>query len=312
MAEPESHQQHLIALARDLLDDIELSRLSPEQLVLKTNRLARFAGAESTERWLMFELRGYNATDPVAREYMAHTGRWIDPTTNKGFWGSLVEIDSDVSAIETRLKRLGSEGPYTSAEARQWIPQLRHARGIRGRVLALIHQFITSTYYEAAFSNLSEQIFDRYKRDVDALLAERCGDVLQKVPSVYDRLSEGDREAISQALMTCRRIVDTFADAVYPARDGAVVVEGETLEVGAPQSRNRLRAYIAENTLSTARRKRLRQTLTNLYDRLSAGVHSDVTTEEARSLFLQVYLFLGEVLNLDNPDSDNREPRSGK
>jgi hypothetical protein len=36
----------------------------------------------------------------------------------------------------------------------------------------------------------------------------------------------------------------------------------------------------------------------NLYDRVSATVHSDVTLEEARSLFLETYLLLGEIITL--------------
>jgi hypothetical protein len=67
----------------------------------------------------------------------------------------------------------------------------------------------------------------------------------------------------------------------------------------ASRPKNRLLAYIGERTSSSARRDKLRQNLTNLFDRVSAGVHSDVTAEEAFSLFLNVYLFLGEVLQLE-------------
>ena len=45
----------------------------------------------------------------------------------------------------------------------------------------------------------------------------------------------------------------------------------------------------------------LRRTLGDLYDRVSTGVHGDVTSDEARFLFLNTYLYLGEVLALEQP-----------
>jgi len=57
---------------------------------------------------------------------------------------------------------------------------------------------------------------------IDILIAQRAGDVLQKIPSVYNRLSEGDPEAVSHAQTSCRRIIDAFADAVYPPTDEAI------------------------------------------------------------------------------------------
>jgi hypothetical protein len=59
-----------------------------------------------------------------------------------------------------------------------------------------------------------------------------------------------------------------------------------------------INAYISQHTESNSRRQKLRQNLSNLFDRVSAGVHTDVTADEAFSLFLNVYLFLGEVLQL--------------
>ena len=40
--------------------------------------------------------------------------------------------------------------------------------------------------------------------------------------------------------------------------------------------------------------------LANLFDRVSSGVHNDVSVSEARALFLNTYLLLGEILHLGN------------
>jgi hypothetical protein len=122
---------------------------------------------------------------------------------------------------------------------------------------------------------------------------------------VIDRLAEGDSEGISQALATCRRILEAFADAIFPPTEATIELGGNTLKLDASKHQNRINAYIAQRTESASRRQRLRQNLSNLFDRVSTGVHDDVTAEEAYSLFLNTYLFLGEVLHLDQAAKDS-------
>jgi hypothetical protein len=177
--------------------------------------------------------------------------------------------------------------------------QIQKHSAIKSKVVSLLHGFISSVYYEKAFSGLAEDIFESYKREIDAKIAEKCGEVLNKLPYVYDRLREGDSEAVSQGLTTCRRIIYAFADALYPPKEETVQIDGNTLELGSNRHQNRLNAYIAEKVSSDSRRKRLRQSLSNLYGRVSTGVHSEVSPKEAQALLLSTYLFLGEVLNLD-------------
>ena len=78
---------------------------------------------------------------------------------------------------------------------------------------------------------------------------------------------------------------------------------GNVLKLDAGKHQNRINAYIHTKTESQSRKQRLRQNLSNLFDRVSTGVHSDVGTEEARALFLNTYLFLGEVLHLGRADA---------
>ena len=75
----ESKSQHILTLSEELLADLELSRLPAEQLLLKVTRLARLAGRSKIQKWLEFEMMGYNGTDPVSLEFMNFTNRWIDP-----------------------------------------------------------------------------------------------------------------------------------------------------------------------------------------------------------------------------------------
>jgi len=68
--------------------------------------------------------------------------------------------------------------------------------------------------------------------------------------------------------------------------------------IGESNVLNRLQVHVHEAGASKSRKDRLRRTLKDLFDRCSAGTHADVTVEEARFVFLQTYVALGEVLTL--------------
>jgi hypothetical protein len=58
MTEPQSEglSTHRLALARELLDDVELGRVTPETLLLKASRVLE---AVHEQEWLTLELSGY-------------------------------------------------------------------------------------------------------------------------------------------------------------------------------------------------------------------------------------------------------------
>lgn len=312
---PESTSQHILSLARELLDDLELGRLTGEALVLKATRLARLTGTEEIRRWLKFELGGYNSTEPLSLDYMGRTGRWVDRKEKKGHWGPLARQEATVDAYKLRLQSLttqgiGGEGVATAVhkianDSARIANAIATHSAIKSRVLGLLHDFVSSVYYEKLFSTIAETIFGDYKERVDSALANVASDVLERLPSAYNRLAEGDREAVSQALATCRRLIDSVADSLYPPTAESIEVEGRTVELGAQHHQNRLNVFIASRTQSTSRRKRLRQTLANLYERVSAGVHSDVIPSEARALVLSTYLLLGELAAMQSENASS-------
>ena len=306
-----SRSRHVFHLSKELLDDIELSRLPPEALLLKAARLARLLGSEETRKWIKFELQGYNSSDPVSLKYMSQTGRWTNYEKKEGYWGPLAQIDESIQTSKLRLQTMrlpDLSGDYLTIALREVMTNATAINslviamsGVRSRVMALLHDFASRIYYEKLFSGLAETIFEKYKARVDPLISSRCGDVLEKLPYVFDRLAEGDAEAISQALNTTRRIIDSFADAVYPPSSEMIKLGGNELSLGPPHHKNRINAYIAERIDSESRRTRLRQSLANIYDRVSKGVHHDVSIDEARAIVLSTYLLLGEILELPEP-----------
>ncbi|CAH7185786.1 AbiTii domain-containing protein [Vibrio chagasii] len=303
-----SKSEHTLELVQDLLDDLELGRSSVEKIILKASRLARIVGAEEIKEWLRFELGGFYSDNTISLKYMTLTGRWTNRDENKGYWMPLAQIEARIEADKAKLSVMRT--PDSSGDHNYAVHHATRAMndttnniskfsGIRSKVIALLHKFITDVYYEKVFDNLSESIFESYKREVDHLISENCGDVLEQIPTVMERLSSGNVEAISHALTTCRRVIESFADSIFPASDETMNIGGNELKLDASKHQNRINAYIHQRCESKSRKQRFRQNLANLFDRVSTGVHRDVTSEEAKALFLNTYLFLGEVLHLE-------------
>lgn len=314
----QSRSEHILELAKELLDDIELGRTDAERLILKASRLARWVGSEEVRYWLKLELGGYNNTNPISLKYMGITGRWLDREKGTGYWGPLAQQEASIAAEKAKLAALripDTSGDYANIAIQHVTSAMTASSnyiarisGIRSRVLAQLHGFVSEVYYEKEFDNLSESIFERYKLTVDTLISEHCGDVLEKIPSVMSRLADGEDESISQALSTCRRIIESFADSIFPPTDETIEIGGNTLKLDASKHQNRINTYVHKRTQSQSRRQRLRQNLANLFDRVSTGVHGEVTAEEAHSLFLNTYLYLGEVLHLPRSDGSQVAP----
>ncbi|MDH1868941.1 AbiTii domain-containing protein [Pseudomonas sihuiensis] len=309
----QSRSEHILELAKELLDDIELSRASAESLILKASRLARWVGSEEIRYWLKLEMQGYNSSSEVSLRYMGVTGRWVDREKQRGYWGPLAQQEAAIIAEQAKLNAMripDTAGDMAFVATKKVTDEMTSSAsyisklsGIKSRVLAKLHEFVSEIYYEKQFDSLSESIFERYKSDVDSLIGDSCGQVLEQIPSVMSRLAEGDQEAISQSLNTCRRVIDSFADNIFPPSEETIEIGGNQLSLAANRHQNRINAYIHQRIDSDTRKKRFRQNLANLYDRVSTGVHKEVTVEEARALFLNTYLLIGEILHLPNNDA---------
>lgn len=303
-----SKTEHSIALSKEIIDDIELSRLDCTALLLKATRLARYVDDEIIRKWLRYEMQGYNSKDDVSLNYMGRTGRWTDKEKLEGFWIPLAQVHASCEAQKQKLALIripdtsGDKATFVmdrvTAQMNSATSNISKYEGIKSRVVSLIHDFSTTVYYQNTFDSLAENIFDNYKKDIDLLIAENLGDVIEQIPSVISRLAENNPESISQALTTCRRIIDSFADHIFPASDSTINIGGNELSLKKDKIQNRINAYIYENCKSESKRKKLRQNLSNLYERVSVGVHSDVDSQEAKSLFFNTYLLLGEILTL--------------
>lgn len=308
--------EHILELAIELLDDIELSRIAVEPLLLKTSRLARLTGSTEIKNWVELELKGYSMSTKSDIELLDISGRWENKQEGTAYSAPLAQIVTLIDTENIKLKSMTT--PDTSGDWAFRVMQMYEKSlhditanisklsGVKSKVLAHLHSFITEVYYEKEFDNLSESIFEKYKNEVDGLISATCGNILEQIPSVMARLSDGDIESISQALTTVRRIIDSFADSIYPPSENIIKMNGNDVKLDASKHQNRINAFVYERIESSSRKVKIRQNLSNLYDRVSTGVHKDVSAEEAKSLFLNTYLLLGEILHIGKSDIEKK------
>jgi hypothetical protein len=300
-------RNHALALAEELLEDIEMTRTTVPQQVMKASRLARLLHDDDAARWLRYELQGV-PNDANGREHMTEMRRWTDQSKGTGWWVPISDLASMVETFKSQL----AASQIGSLSGDMLIPVTRENRDHQGRIAlniqklllvlngvqSKLHDFAARAYHELVFSEQQRRLFDNARLQIDGLLAPAVGDALSKIDSIYQRLSEGDTEAISQAMVTCRRLIESFANAVFPAQPDPVVIDGNELQVGDQNTLNRIAAFVALHLESKSRRDRIRRTLRDIYSRVSAGVHDGVSLGEARYLFLLTYIVLGEVLDL--------------
>jgi hypothetical protein len=275
--------------------------------------------------WLNFELTGYYDS-PEARKYMDLMWRWIEKDKNTGYWMPFAAVNATITEYQNQIKQLqvpnvqvarvvpsygggayaGFSDPVVTVLTRlnNLTSEIISLVSIRSRVLAHVHNFISGVYYSLVFSGAAESIFQSHQIAIDNLLREKVPDVLEKIPSISDRLAAGDKEAVSQAMSSCRRMVEAFADSVHPPSESPDTVKGHKVQVTKDKILNRIYVFLHKTCASETRRKRLNQGLHRIYERASAGTHHDVTPGEARALFLNTYLTLGEILEASKTNQD--------
>lgn len=297
-----------LALAYELLEDIELSHLPAPQLLLKASRLARLVRDDEAQEWLGFELSGY-VFDSATNNLLTRSGRWADDEHSKAYTQPLAELSA--VAVGERAKLAALQGAAFGANTALITMNNHHAmisnaassiarmESIEGKVVGAVYIWVTRTYDELLFSDLQSDLFAQAQAEIDSRVIPLSETALDKIEAISERLRAGDPESVSHAMSTVRRLMTAAADALFPPSDDPFLLGEQELSVKANAVLNRLNAYVAQRVESQGRRERLRHTLRDIWSRASSGDHADLDVTEARYLFLQTYVVLGELLALD-------------
>lgn len=118
----------------------------------------------------------------------------------------------------------------------------------------------------------------------------------------FERLDTS--EALAHAALSCRRLIENLANALYPPREGKV----NNRLVGKAEYRNRLWAYIEGQLDSSSQRQLVLSTLQDIGNRLdkldavaNSGLHSNIEPNETRRLLVGLTSLTYDLLTLTDP-----------
>ena len=332
---------YVLKLLDKALDDSEKGSV----LVQRAARIARLRHDYVNLWWLEWELVNATREEErkfVVKEIIAHFTReqlkhfwgkyyelWVDERR-------IVHLDSKLNAsseemiLAKSISEIENEvGYYSKMGAEAISPQGLHSldlyyqeqsniklkafarvgerncKDIISRVTYRVNNYLSSVETQVAFGQIYSDIFEENQLYVNEKLAELCPDALAKFVSAYRRARENETESWAQALTSCRRLLKSLADVLYPPTDNYVEdSQGKRRKMTEEQYISRLWQYVYEYTSSSSGKLLQVQLqdygnrIDGLYSLTNKGVHAEVSKFEVNQCLIQTYLVTGDLLRL--------------
>ena len=137
-------------------------------------------------------------------------------------------------------------------------------------------------------------------------MGELLPNAIKKFTSAYENLLSENNEDWSNAVHSCRRILQDLADEIYPATEDKKLANGKTIKLGVENYINRLIAYIDEHSSSKrfeeivgSNLKYIGERLDSIFNAIQKGSHKIILTQdEADRYVIYTYLLVGDILKL--------------
>ncbi len=259
-----------LSLAEEIIKNIEIDKMSTEDVCLKAARLAALLNDSDKSK-------------------------------------QLKEISSDIIKLKTTIDTMKAASliPNNLVKAREHISKLFEAIH---NYKSDVHSYVSQLYYQLKFSAVPQEIFERTSARVDKMLSEIIPETIKKFLSIYDNLKSTNAEDWANAVHSCRRILKDLSDNLYPPATGISEVDkGEKkIRIGPENYINRLMIYVEKKSSSDKFRNIVGSHLKFLGDRLDAvyeatckGSHEEITSiEEAERYIIYTYMLVGDILTL--------------
>lgn len=331
-------------VAAILLNELEMDATPIIQCLMKAKRLARLLRDNDAQQWLDLETRGYPSnfdfnTIGSCLKYVYQGGRITD---DKKYWlVSLPELEATIKADESAIANLrfpsnlspsiSSSNPNELTGAwiqgainsltEKFLKQLNQLRDsyvkntkFFNALKSALHNYVADVQLALSLGDVAEDIFEEARGVVDFYIRSTCPKATEQLLAIHERLREGDTEALAQAMTSCRRLICTVADAVFPPRDELYTdPSGKNHKVGSDEYKNRLLAFIETRNngvmnidILISELEHLAARLDAVYEKMCKGIHAHVSRDEARLAIIHTYIFIAEVARVvsfdESPD----------
>jgi hypothetical protein len=310
--------------AKALLDDIESGTVQIAVLLMRAKRLARLLRDQDAQRWLDLELKGYPQNFKfesigTCKRYAMEGGRITED--GKYYLKSLPGIEASFKASEATLSAMklpSIDKPVQNfLEANATLHVFNTSRQhmsatqqsftswseLFSSMKSSLHSYAADSSIALELGDYAEGIFEEARNAIDTFVRSHCPEAAQQLVAINERMRDGDKESLSAALNSCRRLLSTVADTLFPATDQDFTdSHGKKRKVGKEEYKNRLICFLDKNISSKGDSALLQSEVEHLAARLDAiyektckGVHDGVSPEEARLAVISTFLFLGEL-----------------
>lgn len=323
-------------LAEVVLKNIELSELPLSSIALRAARLCRLLGLNETRKLFEFEVSGYPKTptgvEPeiwriaviAGRTYKEKDGN--DEIKEYAYIESIDTLEEQVKSSNAAINvtndpnvSVSSTNPYqrvsnptgNKAERSALLTKITKATKHLSERKTFIYKFALERYLELKFSNQVSDFFTSTRREVDARLTKYLPEATEKLSSILDNLKSENSEDWSNAVHSCRRLLQSVADKVFPPSNEPRKKGDKTISLKADNYINRLVCFAEDHSKSTVFNSVVGSNIAFLGDRLDAifsasqkGSHSEISSRsEAERYVVYTYMILGDILTL--ADSHN-------
>ena len=318
-----------IELAEQILKNIELSEISLENIAMKTSRLARILNDFDIVDIMKYEVGGYPSSPNGVNHRIFELGRRSGRVyKRKNDDNSITEAiyTESISILENRIRTfeetIKSLPTGNSGDPLVILNKIRTERkGIRnrftedseklGRRKIVIYNYVSSKYYELKYSGIADDIFSRIRLGVDNKIIEIIPEAVKIFSSIYENLKSENTEDWSNAVHSCRRILQMLADNLYPPCEDITIKDGDKkkqIKLGKDYYINRLIQYISSHSESARYNDLVGSNISYIGDRLDSifkaaqkGSHSKIQTkEEADRYVLYTYMIVSDILSLND------------
>ncbi|GCF89777.1 hypothetical protein [Shewanella sp. M-Br] len=313
MASKSEIAKEALTLADEALRELELSEATLTSIALKASRIARIRGDFDMQNIFLYEVGGFPSepggvskdvwrlADKAGRIYRKNKDGEVK---NYAKLESIENLESRIESHRESLKRSAHAG-----ERIQLSQKISDSSDLIGQRRAFIYKYLSDIYYELKYSIATEDSFSRIRLLVDNNIADLVPASLQKFSAIYDNLESENSEDWSNAVHSCRRVLQELADVLYPAREDAKIdVNGKekVIKLGPDSYINRLVAYAEEHSNSERFQEIVGSHMKFLGERLDAvfkaaqkGSHSEIVTKmEADRYVVYTYMIVGDLMSL--------------
>lgn len=169
-----------------------------------------------------------------------------------------------------------------------------------------VHDFLSLTEKQLLYGQINADVFESNRRYVDGKLNSLSPEAFNQFVAAYQRSRELTPESRSQAVLSCRRILKTIADNLYPASAKPVKCsDGIERVLTDDKYISRLWQYIyvtmgksSSRDLLTSQISDVGNRIDHLYELSSKGVHADVDEFELNQCIIQTYITIGDILRI--------------